>query len=82
MRLQSAHLPGYNAALSSSLRDGPIRGQAAAFQSKGFEGKRVLIIHVRRCPTLPFASDADRRGVLPQIGHEGPYSPTKILIPD
>ncbi|KAF8165947.1 Alpha/Beta hydrolase protein [Crassisporium funariophilum] len=45
VRLQSAHLPGYNAALSSSLRDGPIRGQAAAFKSKGFEGKKVLIIH-------------------------------------
>ncbi|KAF8878581.1 Alpha/Beta hydrolase protein [Gymnopilus junonius] len=45
VRLQSAHLPGYNNALSSSLRDGPIRGQAASFQSAGFEGKRVLILH-------------------------------------
>jgi len=45
VRLQSAHLPGYNAALSSSLRDGPIRGQSFAFKSKGFEDKRVLIIH-------------------------------------
>ncbi|KAF8806148.1 alpha/beta-hydrolase [Phlegmacium glaucopus] len=45
VRLQSAHLPGYNAALSSSLRDGPIRGQSAAFKSKGFENKKVLIIH-------------------------------------
>ena len=47
VRLQSAHLPGYNAALSSSLRDGPIRGQAAAFSSDGFKGRRVLLIHVR-----------------------------------
>ncbi|KDR84352.1 hypothetical protein GALMADRAFT_55533 [Galerina marginata CBS 339.88] len=45
VRLQSAHLPGYNNALSSSLRDGPIRGQTAAFQSLGFKGKRVLILH-------------------------------------
>ncbi|KIK00540.1 hypothetical protein K443DRAFT_679111 [Laccaria amethystina LaAM-08-1] len=45
VRLQSAHLPGYNAALSSSLRDGPIRGQAAAFSSDGFKGRRVLLIH-------------------------------------
>ncbi|KAF8967472.1 Alpha/Beta hydrolase protein [Flammula alnicola] len=45
VRLQSAHLPGYNNALSSSLRDGPIRGQAASFQSTAFEGKRVLILH-------------------------------------
>jgi hypothetical protein len=46
VRLQSAHLLGYNAALSSSVRDGPIRGQQAAFSSKGFEGRRVLLIHV------------------------------------
>jgi len=45
VRLQSAHLPGYNAALSSSLRDGPVRGQEAAFASRGFEGRRVLLIH-------------------------------------
>ncbi|KIM38718.1 hypothetical protein M413DRAFT_75699 [Hebeloma cylindrosporum] len=45
VRLQSAHLPGYNNALSSSLRDGPIRGQTSAFQSSAFEGKRVLILH-------------------------------------
>ncbi|EAU82658.2 hypothetical protein CC1G_12426 [Coprinopsis cinerea okayama7 len=45
VRLQSAHLPGYNAALSSSLRDGPIRGQKEAFSSKGFEGRKVLLIH-------------------------------------
>ncbi|KAJ3501333.1 hypothetical protein NLJ89_g9379 [Agrocybe chaxingu] len=53
VRIQSAHLPGYNAALSSSLRDGPIRGQAAAFRSKGFEGRRVLILHGTRDTTVP-----------------------------
>jgi hypothetical protein len=47
VRVQSAHLPGYNAALSSSLRDGPIRGQAAMFASKAFEGKKVLLLQVR-----------------------------------
>ncbi|KJA29628.1 hypothetical protein HYPSUDRAFT_195996 [Hypholoma sublateritium FD-334 SS-4] len=45
VRIQSAHLSGYNNALSSSLRDGPIRGQRAAFTSSAFEGKRVLIMH-------------------------------------
>ncbi|TFK29036.1 alpha/beta-hydrolase [Coprinopsis marcescibilis] len=52
VRLQSAHLPGYNAALSSSLRDGPIRGQKEAFASKGFEGKRVLLIHGTKDATV------------------------------
>ncbi|TFK32664.1 Alpha/Beta hydrolase protein [Crucibulum laeve] len=53
VRLQSALLPGYNAALSSSLRDGPIRGQKASFESEGFIGKRVLIIHGTEDPTVP-----------------------------
>ncbi|PPR02143.1 hypothetical protein CVT24_011393 [Panaeolus cyanescens] len=52
VRLQSAHLPGYNHALSSSLRDGPIRGQAHAFRSPGFWGKRVLIMHGTRDRTV------------------------------
>ena len=45
VRLQSAHLSGYNAAISSSLRDGPIRGQHGSFSSAGFAGRRVLLIH-------------------------------------
>ncbi|KAH6914587.1 Alpha/Beta hydrolase protein [Coprinopsis sp. MPI-PUGE-AT-0042] len=52
VRLQSAHLLGYNAALSSSVRDGPIRGQQAAFSSKGFEGRRVLLIHGTKDKTV------------------------------
>lgn len=50
VRLQSAHLPWYNAAISSSLRDGPIRGQGPSFSSTGFEGRKVLLIHVRFSP--------------------------------
>lgn len=53
VRLQSAHLPGYNAALSSSLREGPIRGQSSAIQSKAFEDKRVLILHGTNDFTVP-----------------------------
>ncbi|PFH46559.1 hypothetical protein AMATHDRAFT_183280 [Amanita thiersii Skay4041] len=53
VRLQSAHLPGYNAALSSSLRDGPIRGQAHCFSSSGFESRRVLLIHGTHDQTVP-----------------------------
>ena len=52
VRVQSAHLSGYNAALSSSLRDGPIRGQSHAFSSKGFENRRVLLIHGTRDNTV------------------------------
>lgn len=45
VRLQSAHLSGYNPALSSSLRAGPIRGLQAAFASSAFENRRVLLVH-------------------------------------
>ncbi|KAF8998866.1 Alpha/Beta hydrolase protein [Cyathus striatus] len=43
VRLQSAHLPYYNAAISSSLREGPIRGQR----------RGVLIVHGDRDTTVP-----------------------------
>ncbi|TFK73556.1 alpha/beta-hydrolase [Pluteus cervinus] len=52
VRMQSAHLPGYNAALSSSLRDGPIRGQAAALSSTGFKNRKVLLIHGTKDQTV------------------------------
>lgn len=45
IRLQTAHLPHYNAAVASSLRDGPIRGLHFAFQSLGRSSNQVLLIH-------------------------------------
>jgi hypothetical protein len=47
VRLQTAHLPHYNAAVASSLRDGPIRGLHFAFQSLARSSNQVLLIHVR-----------------------------------
>jgi hypothetical protein len=47
VRIQSAYLPGYNAAIASSLRDGPIRGQSASFEVLGKSGKDVLLVWVR-----------------------------------
>jgi hypothetical protein len=46
VRLQSAHLPGFNPAVSSSLRAGPVTGMKWAFESAGWKGRRVLVIHV------------------------------------
>ncbi|KAG6816219.1 hypothetical protein H0H87_007669 [Tephrocybe sp. NHM501043] len=45
VRLQSAHLTGYNAAISSSLRDGPVRGQASSLSADGWVDRAVLVIH-------------------------------------
>lgn len=35
VRIQSAHLPGYNAAIASSIRDGPVRALAPVFAQLG-----------------------------------------------
>ncbi|KAF8653442.1 hypothetical protein AX16_003917 [Volvariella volvacea WC 439] len=55
VRLQSALLPGYNGALSSSLRDGPIRGLEHAFSGPGFQGRSVLLIHGTKDRTVAYA---------------------------
>ncbi|KAF5354596.1 hypothetical protein D9758_011185 [Tetrapyrgos nigripes] len=54
VRLQSAHLSGYNAAISSSLRDGPVRGEEDSFKSDVWKGRRLLIIHGTKDNTVPY----------------------------
>ncbi|KAF8702342.1 hypothetical protein AX14_014407 [Amanita brunnescens Koide BX004] len=66
VRLQSAHLPGYNAALSSSLRDGPIRGQAHYFSSLSFDSRRVLVVHGTDDKTVPLKYSSKIFSLLPQ----------------
>ncbi|KAF9002314.1 Alpha/Beta hydrolase protein [Cyathus striatus] len=44
IRLQSSLLPYYNTAVSSSLRDGPIRGESKSFSSDEMIGRKVLIL--------------------------------------
>ncbi|KAK2459954.1 hypothetical protein APHAL10511_008039 [Amanita phalloides] len=70
VRLQSAHLPGYNAALSSSLRDGPIRGQAYCFSSPYFDSRRVLLIHGTHDKTVPLKYASKILSLLPQATRE------------
>jgi len=64
VRLQSAHLPGYNAALSSSLRDGPIRGLSRAFEA--LEGRRVLVVHGTKDVTVNPKYSPKIMGLLPE----------------
>lgn len=45
-RLQAAYLPGYNAAVGSSIRQGPIRGQQTSFQLLDQSNKSVLVVYV------------------------------------
>ncbi|KAJ7438795.1 Alpha/Beta hydrolase protein [Mycena galericulata] len=58
VRLQSAHLPGFNRAVSSSLRTGPVTGMRWAFESPtawAREGRRVLVVHGTADHTVPTA---------------------------
>lgn len=66
VRIQSAHLPGFNPALASSIRHGPIRGLHSSFSSPAFAQRDVLIVHGTKDRTVPFvyAKRVDRKSVV------------------
>ncbi|KAJ6459231.1 hypothetical protein C8R45DRAFT_554957 [Mycena sanguinolenta] len=67
VRLQSAHLPGFNRAVSSSLRAGPVTGMRWAFESEHWNGKRVLLLHVTDL-TVPSAHSARIGALIERAG--------------
>ncbi|TFK79834.1 alpha/beta-hydrolase [Polyporus arcularius HHB13444] len=58
VRIQSAYLPGYNAALASSIRDGPLRSLAPQFAALGRHsrktGGKVLVIWGTADKVVPY----------------------------
>ncbi|KAI5999807.1 Alpha/Beta hydrolase protein [Pisolithus orientalis] len=54
VRLQSAHLPYYNAAVASSLRDGPVRGLESSFAALSNSSIQVVLIHGTADKTVPY----------------------------
>ena len=48
MQIQSAYLPGYNGAIASSLRDGPLRGLSQAYSALAKHKQDLLLIWVCR----------------------------------
>ncbi|TCD65971.1 hypothetical protein EIP91_001963 [Steccherinum ochraceum] len=58
VRIQSAHLPGYNTAIASSIREGPIRSLAPVFVSLGRKtrkrGGKILLIWGTRDSVVPY----------------------------
>ncbi|KAK7038729.1 hypothetical protein VNI00_010614 [Paramarasmius palmivorus] len=66
VRLQSANLAGYNLALSSSLRDGPVRGEERSFKSEVWRGRKLLIIHGTADNTVPYRYAAKIQSLLPR----------------
>ncbi|TFY71975.1 hypothetical protein EVG20_g1011 [Dentipellis fragilis] len=66
VRIQSAHLPGYNAAIASSLRDGPIRGLSSSFKLLGKSNRDVLLIWGTADNTVPYKYASQMQSLVPQ----------------
>jgi len=66
VRLQAAHLPHYNAAVASSLRDSPIHGLQFAFQSLASSANQVLLIHGTSDKTVPYKYASKINNLVPQ----------------
>ncbi|KAI0782541.1 alpha/beta-hydrolase [Abortiporus biennis] len=69
VRIQSAHLPGYNLAIASSIRDGPIRSMAPVFASVGRnfrkKGGKVMLIWGTRDSVVPYHYAARVKTLIP-----------------
>lgn len=70
MRIQSAHLPGYNPAIASSIRDGPVRALAPTFAALGRQlrrrGGRALLVWGTQDTVVPYRYAARVQALIPQ----------------
>ncbi|KAF8549951.1 alpha/beta-hydrolase [Imleria badia] len=66
VRLQSAHLPHFNAAVASSLREGPVRGLADAFGALSESSNDILLIHGTADKTVPYKCASKIQDLVPQ----------------
>ncbi|KAJ7260477.1 Alpha/Beta hydrolase protein [Mycena haematopus] len=80
VRIQSAHLPGFNRAVSSSLRAGPVTGMRWAFESERWNGKRVLLLHGTADLTVPSAHAARIGALIERAGRNGSNS-IEVRVP-
>lgn len=65
-RLQAAYLPGYNAAVGSSIRQGPVRGQQSSFQLLHQSNKKILMVYGTADNTIPPRSTSTLISLLPR----------------
>ncbi|KAG9308388.1 Alpha/Beta hydrolase protein [Chiua virens] len=66
VRLQSAHLPHDNAAVASSLRDGPVRGLAHAFSAISDSSNEIFIIHSTADKTVQYKYASKIQALVPR----------------
>ncbi|KAH9833872.1 alpha/beta-hydrolase [Rhodofomes roseus] len=69
VRLQSAYLPGFNAAVASSLRDGPVRSLAPAYAALGRRAEKdktsVLLVWGTSDAVVPYKTSKRVRTLVP-----------------
>ncbi|EPQ58875.1 alpha/beta-hydrolase [Gloeophyllum trabeum ATCC 11539] len=65
VRIQSAYLPGYNPALASSLRAGPLRGLKPAVETLGRSARKVLLVWGTADKVVPYKYSSVMQGLLP-----------------
>ncbi|KAI5120314.1 hypothetical protein M0805_000374 [Coniferiporia weirii] len=66
VQIQSAYLPGYNYAIASSLRDGPLRGLRPSFSTLASLGKELLLIWGTDDMTVPYRYAAHIQELVPK----------------
>ncbi|KZT29514.1 alpha/beta-hydrolase [Neolentinus lepideus HHB14362 ss-1] len=65
VRIQSAYLPGYNSALASSLRSGPLRGITPALNKLAQSNRKVVLIWGTADNVVPYKYSSVMTNTLP-----------------
>ncbi|KAJ7096146.1 hypothetical protein C8R44DRAFT_813260 [Mycena epipterygia] len=75
VRLQAAHLKGYQRAVFSSLHEGPVTRMRWAFESNHWSGRHILLIHGTHDPVLPLTHSAILKSFLESAGRNAEDTP-------
>ncbi|PAV21475.1 alpha beta-hydrolase [Pyrrhoderma noxium] len=65
VQIQSAYLPGYNGAIASSLRDGPLRGLSQAYSALAKHKQDLLLIWGTDDNSVPYRYAANIQKLVP-----------------
>ncbi|KAK0443949.1 Alpha/Beta hydrolase protein [Desarmillaria tabescens] len=69
VHLQCTHLTGFNDAISSSYKEGPVRAMAYAYQSDTFNGHEVLHLHGTNDRVVAYGAASNIPTLLPDGAH-------------
>ena len=66
VQLQAAHLPGYNYAVASTIRDGPIHSLTPTFAALGKLDVQVLVMWGTDDEVMPYGLTKKMQALVPQ----------------